>query len=131
MSKKIKKQESKYHLNDMKMSFLASLVSGVDKHLKTPKGSIMFERLNDAKKNDQFRNHVLDEFSKRSLDVLDNIQHDEVSAIASKFQNKFVSAAAKTVAKVEKQGSSFDHNELLMNTFSSFEKVHAQLVDKL
>lgn len=131
MTKKIKKQEAKYHLGDIKMQFLTAMVSGVDKHLTSPKGSIMFSRLNDKKKNEKFRNHILDEFAKGSADALENINHEHVYGLAESHQKKFLAAAQKAVNKVEKQGENFDHHQLLSDAFSGFEKVHLQLLNKI
>ncbi|MCA9478591.1 MAG: hypothetical protein KC535_05580 [Nanoarchaeota archaeon] len=122
------KQHAKYHLGDMKMNFLAAVVSGIDKHLTSPKGTILFSRLNDQKRNDRFRNHILDEFAKRSADSLSNIEHEEVASLAQSFQNRYLNAAKRTVGKVEKQGEDLNHHQLLSQTFEAFDKVHEQLI---
>lgn len=131
MTKKIQKKEAKNHLGDMKMNFLVAMSSGFAKHLKTPKGTIMYSRLNDNKKNDRFRAHIIDEFTKLSVNALDNINHEKVSGVAESFQNRFVKAAERQVNKVAKQGDNFDHRDLVSNTFDALDKVHEQLVNKL
>lgn len=131
MTKKIRKGHANNHLANMKLGFLAAMVSGVDKHLTTPAGNVVFSRLNNAKRNDQFRNHMLKEFAKRSTSALDNIQHETVAGAAEKFQNRYLKAAERNVTKVAKQGENFNHEALLEQTFTSFDKLHAQLLNKL
>ena len=129
--KKLHKQDANYHLGDMNMNFLTAVVSGMDKHLITPTGAVKFNRLADAKKNEKFRNHVLDEFSKGAEKSLGNIEHDAVLEMAQTFQKKYVAAASRVLKKVENKSEDFNHIELVSQAEDAFEKVHAQLLSKL